>query len=139
MTSSMRSLERGSPDATIPAYRIQGLVRSAGTIVRSERRSNSAREMPSRLASRLAAAYSDSARLICVRIMITSSHITLSHARQAHDQTTMADSRRLAHLERIPIRWGDMEAMGHVNNTVYSRYMEEARISWVKPLIRQEA
>ena len=24
----------------------------------------------------------------------------------------------------IPIRWGDMDAMGHVNNTVYFRYME---------------
>ena len=24
----------------------------------------------------------------------------------------------------IPMRWGDMDAMGHVNNTVYFRYME---------------
>jgi acyl-CoA thioester hydrolase len=30
----------------------------------------------------------------------------------------------------IPIRWGDMDAMGHVNNTVYFRYMEQTRISW---------
>lgn len=30
----------------------------------------------------------------------------------------------------IPIRWGDMDAMGHVNNTIYFRYMEQARISW---------
>jgi acyl-CoA thioester hydrolase len=30
----------------------------------------------------------------------------------------------------IPIRWGDMDAMGHVNNTVYFRYMEQLRISW---------
>lgn len=29
-----------------------------------------------------------------------------------------------------PIRWGDMDAMGHVNNTVYFRYMEQTRISW---------
>jgi acyl-CoA thioester hydrolase len=28
-----------------------------------------------------------------------------------------------------PIRWGDMDAMGHVNNTIYFRYMEQARIS----------
>ncbi len=27
-----------------------------------------------------------------------------------------------------PIRWGDMDAMGHVNNTIYLRYMETARI-----------
>ena len=34
-------------------------------------------------------------------------------------------------LERvIPIRWGDMDAMGHVNNTVYFRYMEIVRLDW---------
>src|SRR5262245_22641858 len=38
--------------------------------------------------------------------------------------------RKLVHVERIPIRWGDMDAMGHVNNTVYFRYMEQARVSW---------
>jgi len=30
----------------------------------------------------------------------------------------------------IPIRWGDMDVMGHVNNTVYFRYFEIARIEW---------
>ncbi|CAB3804569.1 hypothetical protein LMG28688_06013 [Paraburkholderia caffeinitolerans] len=30
----------------------------------------------------------------------------------------------------MPIRWGDMDAFGHVNNTVYFRYMEQVRISW---------
>jgi acyl-CoA thioester hydrolase len=29
---------------------------------------------------------------------------------------------------RMPLRWGDMDAMGHVNNTVYFRYLEQARI-----------
>ena len=47
----------------------------------------------------------------------------------------MEKARRLAHVERIPIRWGDMDAMGHVNNTVYFRYMEQARISWFEALI----
>ena len=28
----------------------------------------------------------------------------------------------------LPIRWGDMDAMGHVNNTVYFRYLEIVRI-----------
>ena len=31
---------------------------------------------------------------------------------------------------RMPIRWGDMDMMGHVNNTVYFRYFESARIEW---------
>jgi acyl-CoA thioester hydrolase len=38
--------------------------------------------------------------------------------------------RRHVHTEVIPIRWGDMDAMGHVNNTIYFRYMEQARVSW---------
>ena len=47
----------------------------------------------------------------------------------------MSARRKLVHIERIPIRWGDMDAMGHVNNTVYFRYMEQARISWFDALV----
>ncbi len=28
----------------------------------------------------------------------------------------------------VPVAWGDMDAMGHVNNVVYFRYFETARI-----------
>lgn len=31
----------------------------------------------------------------------------------------------------IPMRWGDMDALGHVNNTLYLRYCEEARFQWL--------
>ncbi len=31
----------------------------------------------------------------------------------------------------IPIRWGDMDAMGHVNNAVYFRYFEIIRVEWL--------
>ena len=31
----------------------------------------------------------------------------------------------------IPIRWGDMDAMNHVNNTIYFRYMETVRLEWL--------
>lgn len=52
----------------------------------------------------------------------------------------MKHERKLVHVERIAIRWGDMDAMGHVNNTVYFRYMEQARISWFDTLVpRDEA
>ncbi len=30
----------------------------------------------------------------------------------------------------LPMRWGDMDAMGHMNNTLYFRFMEETRIQW---------
>jgi acyl-CoA thioester hydrolase len=35
---------------------------------------------------------------------------------------------------QIPIRWGDMDALGHVNNTVYFRYCESARIAYFEAL-----
>jgi acyl-CoA thioester hydrolase len=45
-------------------------------------------------------------------------------------------SENWSHVERIAIRWGDMDAMGHVNNTVYFRFMEQARISWFERCCR---
>jgi len=42
----------------------------------------------------------------------------------------------------IPIRWGDMDAMGHVNNTLYFRYLEISAssgcIGWWVRLTRRE-
>ncbi|MBY8886507.1 acyl-CoA thioesterase [Streptomyces sp. PTM05] len=32
------------------------------------------------------------------------------------------------HIYRCPLRWSDMDAFGHVNNAVFLRYLEEARI-----------
>ena len=43
----------------------------------------------------------------------------------------LPDGFRQVHREVMAIRWGDMDAMLHVNNTVYFRYMEQARISWI--------
>jgi acyl-CoA thioester hydrolase len=45
------------------------------------------------------------------------------------------DQRKLVHTQRIEVRWGDMDAMGHVNNTMYFRYMEQARIHWFESLL----
>ena len=42
---------------------------------------------------------------------------------------TVPENYSLVHRVRMPIRWGDMDAMGHVNNTVYFRYFEQARIA----------
>ncbi|MFQ5702975.1 MAG: acyl-CoA thioesterase [Gemmatimonadales bacterium] len=33
---------------------------------------------------------------------------------------------------RIPVQWGEMDAYGHVNNTVYFRYFESARIAYLE-------
>lgn len=46
----------------------------------------------------------------------------------------MEHKRKLIFTSTQPIRWGDMDAMNHVNNTVYFRYMEQARIEWLESL-----
>ena len=38
--------------------------------------------------------------------------------------------RLLVHTSRQAIRWSDMDMLGHVNNTSYFRYFEQARIEW---------
>ncbi len=42
--------------------------------------------------------------------------------------------KKLVHQMTIPIRWGDMDAMGHVNNTTYFRYLETIRIDWFQAI-----
>lgn len=42
--------------------------------------------------------------------------------------------KKLIHTMRMDVRWGDMDAMGHVNNTVYFRYIETARIAWLEQI-----
>ncbi|MFD7085995.1 acyl-CoA thioesterase [Streptomyces sp. NPDC002181] len=35
------------------------------------------------------------------------------------------------HHYRCPLRWSDMDSFGHVNNVVFLRYLEEARIDFM--------
>ncbi len=35
----------------------------------------------------------------------------------------------------IPVRWGDLDAYNHVNNASYLRYLEEARVQWLRTFI----
>lgn len=41
------------------------------------------------------------------------------------------EHKKLVHEMTVPIRWGDMDAMGHVNNTLYFRYLEIIRVEWL--------
>ena len=42
--------------------------------------------------------------------------------------------KKLVFEMQIPIRWGDMDAMNHVNNTSYFRYLETCRIDWMRSI-----
>ncbi|HSW05786.1 acyl-CoA thioesterase [Aquabacterium sp.] len=46
----------------------------------------------------------------------------------------LPEKKKLTFEMVIPIRWGDMDAMGHVNNTVYFRYLESLRIDWFRSI-----
>jgi len=42
------------------------------------------------------------------------------------------EHKKLVYEIVVPIRWGDMDAMGHLNNANYFRYMEIARVDWFR-------
>ena len=42
--------------------------------------------------------------------------------------------KKLVYEMTAQIRWGDMDAMGHVNNTLYFRYLEMIRIEWMRSI-----
>ena len=41
-----------------------------------------------------------------------------------------ADSRLFAHRFALAVRWGDMDAYGHVNNVNFLRYLESGRVAY---------
>lgn len=41
----------------------------------------------------------------------------------------------LLHTARFPVRWGDQDALGHVNNAAYLTYCEQARIEALDRLL----
>ncbi len=43
----------------------------------------------------------------------------------------LPQQKKLIHEVVVPLRWGDMDVMGHINNTLYFRYMEICRLDWL--------
>ncbi len=46
----------------------------------------------------------------------------------------LPEQKKLVYQMNIPIRWGDMDPMGHVNNTLYFRYLEICRVEWLREI-----
>ncbi|KTD34340.1 Thiesterase [Legionella moravica] len=46
----------------------------------------------------------------------------------------MTDPKITVHQKTFNIAWGDMDALGHVNNARYFDYFQEARIEWLREL-----
>lgn len=43
-----------------------------------------------------------------------------------------SNNKKLIHSKKFDIRWGDMDAYGHMNNTTYFFYLQEARFELLK-------
>jgi acyl-CoA thioester hydrolase len=46
----------------------------------------------------------------------------------------MTDKKITVHEKTFAIAWGDMDALGHVNNVRYFDYFQEARVEWLHSL-----
>jgi len=46
----------------------------------------------------------------------------------------MTSQKITVHQKTLDIAWGDMDALGHVNNARYFDYFQEARIEWLRDL-----
>jgi len=57
--------------------------------------------------------------------------IGASNTPQTLPQARDAQAFGLLYTARMPVRWGDMDAFGHVNNTLYFRFMEQCRVEWL--------
>ena len=44
---------------------------------------------------------------------------------------SLPDDAQHVHTTEIAVRWGDMDAGGHVNNSRFFSYFEEARVDWL--------
>lgn len=51
----------------------------------------------------------------------------------------MPEARTLLHKESMVVRWGDMDALGHVNNVMYFRYFEQTRVNWLASIGEAES
>ena len=44
---------------------------------------------------------------------------------------SLPDAAQHVHTTTISVRWGDLDAAGHVNNSRFFTYFEEARVDWL--------
>tara|TARA_B100001123_G_C15031621_1_gene915654 strand:+ start:250 stop:687 length:438 start_codon:yes stop_codon:yes gene_type:complete len=46
------------------------------------------------------------------------------------NSTSAKPTKKSLHIVELDVRWGDMDAVGHVNNATYFSYFEQTRIDW---------
>lgn len=51
-----------------------------------------------------------------------------------HYYIIMTNHKITIHEKEVQVAWGDMDALGHVNNVRYFDYFQQARIEWLETL-----
>ena len=41
----------------------------------------------------------------------------------------------MRHVYECPLRWADLDLLGHVNNVIYVDYLQEARVDMMRSLL----
>ncbi len=49
----------------------------------------------------------------------------------SEDLDALPDAAQHVHTATMSVRWGDLDAAGHVNNSRFFTYFEEARVDWL--------
>ena len=52
---------------------------------------------------------------------------------------TLCEDRPVRHVYYCPMRWADMDSLGHVNNVTYVDYLQEARVDMLRVHAPQSA
>jgi acyl-CoA thioester hydrolase len=61
--------------------------------------------------------------------------LTLTAVKQRiNKESRMEQQYPLIGRKVVTMRWGDMDALGHLNNTYYFRYLEQIRLDWLESL-----
>jgi acyl-CoA thioester hydrolase len=56
-------------------------------------------------------------------------------AGQSQDPVVMSHRSQFRHVTPLPVQWGDMDMLGHVNNVIFFRYAESGRIAYFDQLL----
>ncbi len=56
-------------------------------------------------------------------------------ARSCQEWIQIMSRSEFRHLLVLPVRWGDMDSFGHVNNVQYIRYLESGRVAYLEEVM----
>ena len=78
-------------------------------------------------------------RSVAVRFLTTPSAATRERPPLTRTERPMVEPAHAPHRVSIAVRWGDMDALGHVNNARFFTYDEDVRLGFFNQLMAKDA